>query len=95
VHYHEQVYSDQIFNCYSFGCLWVVLWAVVCIVTNFSTFETSTRLNWGSWVVIFDRCIHNTSLTVLQITTRSLTCLISVPLLVIVLVACNTLNLGV
>jgi hypothetical protein len=24
------------------GCLWVALWAVVCIVTNFSTF---TRLN--------------------------------------------------
>jgi hypothetical protein len=69
------------------GRLCVALWAVVCIVANFCTLEASTRLNWGSWIVGPRRCVHDAALTVLQITTRSLTCMGTVPLLVLVLVA--------
>jgi hypothetical protein len=69
------------------GHLWVAIWVVVWIVANFSTLEASTRLNWVSWIVIFGRCIHGASLTVLQIITSSLTYLRYVSPLVLVLIA--------
>jgi hypothetical protein len=69
------------------GCLWVALWAVVVIMTNFSTPKTSTRLYWGNCIVIFGRCVRDVSLTILLLTTRSLTGQSTVPLLVLVLVA--------
>jgi hypothetical protein len=69
------------------GCLWVALWAVVGIMTNFSTLKTSTRLNWGSCIVISSRCVHDASLMILLVTTRPLTSPRVVPLLVLVLVA--------
>jgi hypothetical protein len=73
------------------GCLWVALWAIVAIMTNFSTLETSTRLNWGSCIVIFGRCVYDASLTILLVTTRPLTGLRAVPRLVLILVASLTL----
>jgi hypothetical protein len=69
------------------GYLWVALWADVGIMTNFSTIKTSTRLNWSSCIVILGRCVHGASLTILLVTTRYLTGLRVVPLLVLVLVA--------
>jgi hypothetical protein len=57
------------------------------IITNFSTLETSTGLNWGSCIVIFGQCVYDASLTILLVTTRPLTGLRVVPLLVLVLVA--------
>jgi hypothetical protein len=65
----------------------VALWAVVSIVAKFTTIEASTRLDWSSCIVIFGRCVHNASLTIMLITTRPLTGLRVVPLLVLVLVA--------
>jgi hypothetical protein len=69
------------------GCLWVALWALVGIMTTFSTLKTSTRLYWGSCIVIVGRCVHDASLTILLVTTRPLTGLSTIPLLVLVLVA--------
>jgi hypothetical protein len=68
------------------GCLWVALWAIVGIMTKFTTLETSSRLDWSSCIDIYGRCVHETSLPILLITTRPLTGLRIVPLLVLVLV---------
>jgi hypothetical protein len=68
------------------GCLWVALRAIVGIMTKFTTLKTSTTLDWSSCIVISSRCVHNASLTILLITTRPLTSLRIVPLLVLVLV---------
>jgi hypothetical protein len=86
VQYHEQVYPDQLFDCCSSGCLWVVLRAIVGIMTKFTTLETSTRLDWSSCIVISGRCVHGASLMILLVTTRPLIDLRIVPLLVLVLV---------
>jgi hypothetical protein len=67
------------------GCLWVALRSVG-IMTKFTTLETSTRLGWSSCVVISSRCVHGVSLTILLVTTKPLTGLRDVPLLVLVLV---------
>jgi hypothetical protein len=67
-------------------CLWVLLRAIVGIMTKFTTLETSTGLDWSSCIVIPSRCVHDVSLTILLITTRPLTGLRIVPLLVLVLV---------
>jgi hypothetical protein len=66
------------------GCLWVVLRAIVGIMTKFTTLETSTRLDWSSCIVISGRCVHDASLTILLITIRPFTGLRTVPLLVLV-----------
>jgi hypothetical protein len=55
-------------------------------MTKFTTLETSTRLDKSSCIVIFGRCVHGASLMILLITTRPLTGLRIVPLLVLVLV---------
>ena len=68
------------------GCLWVALRAIVGIMTKFTTLETSTRLDWSSCIVIYSRCVHVASLMILRVTTRPLTGLRVVPLLVLVLV---------
>jgi hypothetical protein len=65
-------------------CLWVALRAIVGIMIKFTTLETSTRLDESSCIVISGRCVHGVSLTILLITTRSLTSLRTVPLLVLV-----------
>jgi hypothetical protein len=67
--------------------LWVALWAIVCIVASFATHEASTGLNWDSWIVGSSRCVHGASLTILRITPSSLTCMRTISLLVLVLVA--------
>jgi hypothetical protein len=64
------------------GCLWVALRAIVGVMTKFTTIETSTRLDWSSCIVISSQCIHNASLTILLVTTRPLTGLRVVLLLV-------------
>jgi hypothetical protein len=69
----------------------VALWAVVSIVAKFATLEASVGLNWGSWIVISGRCVHGISLTILLISTRPMTCLRTISLLVLVLIACLTL----
>jgi hypothetical protein len=69
----------------------VTSWAVVGIVTKFATLETTIRLNWGSYVVVLGRCVHDASLTILLLTTRPLTGLSAASLLVLVLVAPLTL----
>ena len=56
-------------------------------MTKFTTLETSTRLDWSSCIVISSRCVHDASLTILLVTTKPLTDLRIVPLLVLVLVA--------
>jgi hypothetical protein len=66
------------------GCLWVALRAIVGIMTNFTTHETSTRLDWSSCIVISGGCLHDASLTILLITIRPLTGLRVVPLLVLI-----------
>ena len=73
------------------GCLLIMPWAVVSIVAKFATLETAIRLDWGSCVVVLGRCVHDASLTILLLDTRSLTGLSAVPLLVRVLVAPLTL----
>jgi hypothetical protein len=73
------------------GCLWIALWAIVGIMTNFSTLEASVGLNWGDLIIIFGWCVHNISLSTLLVTTRPLTSLRTVPLLVLVLIASLTL----
>jgi hypothetical protein len=85
------VYSDKLLTVVPLGCLWVVLRAVVGIMTNFSTLKTSTRLNWGSCIVISGRCVHGASLTILLVITRPLTSLRAVSLLVLVLISSMTL----
>jgi hypothetical protein len=69
----------------------IMPWAVVGIVAKFATLETTIRLNWGSCVVVLGVCVHGASLTVLLLTTRPMTGLSAVPLLVLVLVAPLTL----
>jgi hypothetical protein len=68
-----------------------VPWAVVSIVAKFATLETTIGLDWGVCVVVFGRCVHGASLTILLLTTRPLTGLSVVPLLVLILVAPLTL----
>jgi hypothetical protein len=57
------------------------------MMTNLSKLKTSTGLDWSSCIVISSQCVHGASLTILLITTRPLTGLRSIPLLVLVLVA--------
>jgi hypothetical protein len=73
------------------GCLLIVPWAVVIIVAKFATLETAIRLDWGVCVVVFGWCVHDASLTILLLTTRPLTGLRVVPLLVLILVVPLTL----
>jgi hypothetical protein len=73
------------------GCLLIASWTIVSIVAKFSTLETTIRLDWSSCVVVFGRCVHSASLTILLLTTRPLTGLSAVPLLVLILVAPLTL----
>jgi hypothetical protein len=60
-------------------------------VAKFTTLETTIRLDWGSCVVVLGRCVHGASLTILLLTTRPLTDLSVVSLLVLILVAPLTL----
>jgi hypothetical protein len=73
------------------GSLLIALWAVVSIVAKFATLETTIGLNWGVCAVVFGRCVHGASLTILLLATRPLTGLSVVPLLVLILVAPLTL----
>jgi hypothetical protein len=66
-------------------------WVVVGIVAKFATLEIAIRLDWDSCVVVLGRCVHGSSLTILLLTTRPLTGLRVVPLLVLILVAPLTL----
>jgi hypothetical protein len=66
-------------------------WAVVSIVAKFATLETTIGLDWSSYAIVFGRCVHDASLMILLITTRPLTGLSVVPLLVLILVAPLTL----
>jgi hypothetical protein len=68
-------------------CLLVALWAFVSKMSKFTTLEASTRLDWSSCIVIFGRCVHDASLTILLITTRPWIGLRAMPLLILVLVA--------
>jgi hypothetical protein len=72
------------------GCLLVTSGAVVGIMAKFATLETVIGLNWGSCVVL-GWCVHGASLTIMRITTRPLTGLSVVPLLVLVLIVPLTL----
>ena len=60
-------------------------------MAKFATFETAIGLDWSSCVVVFGRCVHSASFTILLMTTRPLTDLSVVPLLVMILVAPLTL----
>ena len=73
------------------GCLLIAPWEVVSIVAKFATLETTTGLDWSSCAVVFGRCVHDASLTILLLTTRPLTGLSVIPLLVLILVAPLTL----
>jgi hypothetical protein len=73
------------------GCLLITPWTVISIVAKFATLETSIRLDWSSCAIILGRCVHDASLTILLLTTRPLTGLSDVPLLVMILVAPLTL----
>jgi hypothetical protein len=73
------------------GCLLITPWAVVSIVAKFATLETTIGLDWSSCDVVLGRCVHDASLTILLLTTRPLTGLSVVPLLVLILVAPLTL----
>jgi hypothetical protein len=91
VQIHEQVYSDQPSSFFPLGCLLITPWAVVSIVAKFATLEISIGLDWSSCVVVFGRCVHGASLTIPLLTTRPLTGLSAIPLLVLILVAPLTL----
>jgi hypothetical protein len=73
------------------GFLLIVPWAVVSIVAKFTTLKTTIGLHWSSCAVVFGRCVHGASLTILLLTTRPLTGLSAVPLLVLILVVPLTL----
>jgi hypothetical protein len=73
------------------GCLLIAPWAIVSIVAKFATLETAIGLDWSSCAVVFGRCVHDASLMIPLITTRPLTSLSDVPLLVLILVAPLTL----
>jgi hypothetical protein len=73
------------------GCLLIAPWVVVSIVAKFSTLETAIGLDRGVCAVVFGRCVHDASLTILLLTTRPLTGLSVVPLLILILVAPLTL----
>jgi hypothetical protein len=73
------------------GCLWIVLHAIVGIMTNFSTLEASIGTNSGDLIIIPGRCVHGVAFTILLVTTRPLSGLRTVPLLVLVLVSSLTL----
>jgi hypothetical protein len=73
------------------GCLSIMPWAVISIVAKFATLETAIRLNYGSCALVFGRCVHSSSLTILLLSTRPLTGLSTIPLLVLILVAPLTL----
>jgi hypothetical protein len=73
------------------GCLLIASWAVVSIVAKFTALETTIRLDWGSCAVVFGWCVHVSSLIILLLSTRPLTGLSDVPLLVLILVAPLTL----
>jgi hypothetical protein len=66
-------------------------WVVVGIVAKFATLEIAIRLDWDSCVVVLGRCVHGASLMILLLTTRPLTGLSVVSLLVLILVAPLTL----
>jgi hypothetical protein len=72
-------------------CLLIALWAVVSIVAKFATLETTIGLDYSSCAVVFGRCVHGASLTILLMTTRPLTGLSVVPLLILIVVAPLTL----
>jgi hypothetical protein len=63
--------------------LWIALWALIGIVTNFSTLEASVGLNWGNLIVVSWMCVHGASLAILWISTIPLTYLKIAPLLIV------------
>jgi hypothetical protein len=73
------------------GCPLIAPWAVVSIVAKFATPETTIRLDCGVCAIVFGQCVHDASLTIPLLTTRPLTGLSVVPLLVLILVAPLTL----
>jgi hypothetical protein len=73
------------------GCLLIAPWAIVSIVAKLATLETVIGLDWGACAVVFCRCVHGASLKILLLTTRPMTGLSVVPLLVLILVAPLTL----
>jgi hypothetical protein len=85
------VYCDKPSGCCSSGCLLIVPWAVVSIVAKFATLEIAIGLDWSSCAVVFGRCVHGASLTILLMNVRPLTGLSVVPLLVLILVIVLTL----
>jgi hypothetical protein len=66
-------------------------WAVVSIVAKFATLETVIGLNWGSFIVVLGRGVHDASLTILLLPTRPLTGLSVASLLVLILIVPLTL----
>jgi hypothetical protein len=50
------------------GCLFIMPWAIVSIVAKFATLETTIRLHWSSYAIVFGRCVHDASLTILLLT---------------------------
>jgi hypothetical protein len=66
-------------------------WAIISIVAKFATLETTIMLDWGSCDVVLGWCVHGASLTIMLLSTRPLTGLSDVPLLVLILVAPLTL----
>jgi hypothetical protein len=73
------------------GCMLIEPWVVISIVAKFATLKTAIGLNWCVCAVVFGRCVHGASLTILSLTTGPLTGLSVVPLLVLILVAPLTL----
>ena len=73
------------------GCLLIAPWAVVSIVAKFATLETTIGLDWRVCAIVFCQCVHGASLTILLLTTRPLTGMSVIPLLVLILVAPLTL----
>jgi hypothetical protein len=72
------------------GCLLVMPWAVVSIVSKFATLKIAIGLEWCV-VVAFGLCVYGASLRSLRITSRPLVGLRVVPLLVLSLIASLTL----
>jgi hypothetical protein len=73
------------------GCLLIISWAVVGTVAKFATLEIAIGLNWGSCIIVFGRCVHGSSLTILLLPTRPLTGLSAASLLVLILIVPLTL----
>jgi hypothetical protein len=66
------------------GSLSIELWAIISIVPNFSTFEASIGMHRTDIAIVLVRCVHNTSLTVLWVSTRSLSLMFIISLTLLI-----------